>query len=484
MRSTKYLVLSVSVFALASCASVPVTDKNLPAPEIAAEWSESQYDNARQSSDVRNGWLDDLEMDDLSRFVEEVLINNPDFKATAHRMEASGFGVKIARSNLFPAIDANLATRRQRSNSLLVSNNNVSLGFDARWEADVWGRLSARTAGAKANYTAFRADYAAARLSLVAQVSQAWFDVMEAQAQVDLALKTVESFERAVHIVEKRFSRGLNTGLDLRLVVSNYEAARASLSRREDQLGQQKRSLEILAGRYPSAKIISAGILPDINHDVPVGLPVNILERRPDLQSARAKLLSAGYSRQAADKDLLPSFSITASGSNSSANFTDLLRFDNIFWNLVGNITQPVFQGGRLRYAAKSEAALFEAEKQVFARTLLVAFKEVEDALSSERSLKKQVKHTATAAENAIAAENVALDQYSRGLIKISVLLESQRQSLSQQSQLLSIKKQRINNRIALHLALGGDFTIKEGIQANITNDNDPKGDITGENRL
>ena len=327
-------------------------------------------------------------------------------------------------------------------------------------------------------------DRQGARLSLAAQVAQAWFDVMEAQAQLELAQKTVESFERAVRIVEKRFARGLSTGLDLRLIVSNYEASRASESSRHNQLDQQKRRLELLAGRYPAASITASGEIPDLSGDVPVGLPVNLLERRPDLQAAKARLYSAGYNSQAADKALLPAFSITASGNNSSQGFSDILQLDNIFWNVLGNLTQPIFQGGRLRYSAKASKKLFEAEKQVYARTLLTAFKEVEDALSSERALKEQVIYTAKAAENAIAAENVALDQYGRGLIKISVLLQSQRQSLAQQSQLLSIKRQRINNRIALHLALGGDFSKQEDIQAQIINTLTPKGDMEKGNAL
>jgi outer membrane protein TolC len=290
-----------------------------------------------------------------------------------------------------------------------------------------------------------------------------------------LANRTVESYERAVRVVEKRFARGLSTGLDLRLVKSNLEASRASLSNRQNQLSQQKRRLEIFAGRYPAAKILAAGEIPDLKGNVPTGLPMNLLERRPDLRAAKVRLLSAGYSSQAADKDMLPAFSITASGNNSSSNFSDLLKFDNIFWNLLGNITQPIFQGGKLRYAAKASQELFEAEKQVFARTMLTAFREVEDALSSERWLKEQVNHTEKAAKNAIAAGKVALDQYGRGLIKISTLLESQRQSLSQQSQLLSIRKQLINNRVALHLALGGDFTTGPDIQGQPQNDSGSK---------
>ena len=155
---------------------------------------------------------------------------------------------------------------------------------------------------------------------------------------------------------------------------------------------------------------------------------------------------------------MLPSISITARGSNTSADFSELLKFDNIFWNLVGGITQPIFQGGQLRNSAKAEQMNFEAQKQNYAQTLLRAFKEVEDALDNDRTLAARVEHTALAAENAVAAAEVALIQYSQGLVRIATLLQSQRQSLTQQSQLLSIKKQRINNRISLYLSLGGDF--------------------------
>lgn len=473
MRSAKYLVFSVSVIALASCAAVPVTDKNLPFSDISTSWSA----NDTAQNDVRDGWLDDLEMKALSDFVDEVLANNPDFQATAHRMEAAGFRARVARGNLYPRLNATLGVSRRNVQNPFTASNNVSAGLDARWEVDVWGRLSAQTAAADATYKAALYDQEGARLSLAAQVAQTWFDSMEAEAQVQLATRTVQSYERAARVVEKRFARGLSTGLDLRLVVSNMEASRATLSSRVNQLDQQKRSLEILAGRYPAATIMASGEIPDLSEDVPTGLPVNLLERRPDLQAAKARLLSAGYDSQAANKALLPSFSITASGNNSSRGFSDLLDLDNIFWSVVGNLTQPIFQGGKLRNSAKANQELFEAEKQVFASILLEAFREVEDALSAERSLKEQVIHTTKAAMNAIAAEKVALDQYSRGLIKISVLLDSQRQSLSQQSQLISVKKQRINNRIALHLALGGDFATQQDNQALTVNDSTPEGE-------
>ncbi|MCF8475073.1 MAG: efflux transporter outer membrane subunit [Emcibacter sp.] len=484
MKNAKYLVLSVSMLVLISCATAPVTDENLPTADIAENWRANEKTSEYVVGEVRDGWLDVLNIPALSVFVHEVLEKNPDFQATSHRMKAAGFNAEVSRGNLYPTLNANFGASRQHISNPDTTGNNLSLGLDARWEADVWGRLSARVGAADADYAAARYDREGARLSLAAQVTQGWFDIMEAEEQATLAAKTVESYERAAGVVKKRFVRGLSTGLDLRLIVTSLEASRANLSNRENQLEQEKRRLEILAGRYPAAKIMAKGEIPDLKGDVPIGLPINLLERRPDLRAAKERLISVGYSSQAAEKNLLPSFSITASGNNSSSNFSDLLKFDNIFWNLLGNITQPLFQGGKLRYTAKAQLALFEAEKQVFARNLLVAFKEVEDALSSERSLKEQVNYIEKAAENAASAENVAIDQFARGLIKISVLLESQRQSLAQQSQLISVKKQLINNRIALHLALGGDFITSEDIQAQTNNRITPQGKADKGNSL
>ncbi|NOZ43320.1 MAG: efflux transporter outer membrane subunit [Alphaproteobacteria bacterium] len=463
MKSAKYLVLSVFVITLASCAAVPVTDKNLPVPAIAAHWSASGKSSDTVPTKVRDGWLKDLKVTALSHFVAEVLKNNPGFQAQLHRMKAAGFNARIARGNLYPAINAGFGDSRRSIKNPFIPSNNLSLGLDVRWEIDVWGRLSAQSGAAEENYVVARSDLAGARLSLAAQVAKRWFDVMEARDQVALAHKTVRSFERSVSIARARFNRGLSSGLDLRLIISNLEDARARLSQRQDQLGQQKRRLEILAGRYPAAKIIATGKIPDLTKNIPAGLPVSLLERRPDLQAAKAKLLAAGYNSQAADKALLPRFSFSANANNAATGFDSILKFQNIFWNLLFNMTQPVFQGGKLHYAAKAKRELFEAAKLDFANTVLTAFREVEDTLASEGALKEQEQHTRIAAEKAVNAEKVALDQYSRGLIKVSVLLQS-RQSLVQQSKLLLVKRQRINNRITLYLALGGDFATKKDI--------------------
>ena len=456
MNTSKLWATTALTLVLSACASLPVNDRELSdSIDINDQWQAREGQNAP----AENGWLDALEMPELSIFITEVIKNNPNYNEIALRMQAAGYNADASAGRLMPRIGASVnGSRTGVETPVQNTSNSFSVGLDASWEIDVWGRLSATAASARSNYEVAKYDFYGARLSLAAQVAQSWFDIIEAKQQLDLSIRTVTNYDRATNIIRNRFARGLSSGLDLRLSITSLEAAKATEKQRESIYHQALRRLELFAGRYPSANIEITGEIPDELTEIPIGIPLDLLERRPDLQSAKARLYAAGYRVQVAEKALLPSISITARGSNTSADFSELLKFDNIFWNLVGGITQPIFQGGQLRYNAKAEQMNFEAQKQNYAQTLLRAFKEVEDALDNDRTLAARVEHTALAAENAVAAAEVALIQYSQGLVRIATLLQSQRQSLTQQSQLLSIKKQRINNRISLYLSLGGDF--------------------------
>lgn len=474
MNRSKLWVTSAFTLILSSCASLPdLTGEVTNSLDVNEKW---QMANSEPFS-IENGWLETLSNKNLSDYVDEVLLNNPNYNELALRMDAAGYNADAAFGRLLPRVGASgnvTQSKNQFGNfnqqirmgqqpgavQQPISNTatNYTIGLDASWEADVWGRLTANAASAKANFEVAEYDFYGARLSLASQVAQGWFDVIEAKQQWDLSIFTVENYERATQIIRNRFERGLSSGLDLRLSITNLEASKATEQQRMTAYNQALRQLELFAGKYPSAEMIVSGKIPDQLSDVPVGVPLDIIERRPDLMAARARLYAAGYRSIAADKALLPSITITARGNNTTEEFGELLKFDNVFWNLIGGITQPIFQGGQLKYTAKAERLNFEAQKQNYATTLLRAFNEVENALDNDRTLAARVQFTEIAAENAIAAERVALEQYSQGLIPIATLLQSQRSSLTQQSQLLSIKKQRINNRIALYLSLGGDF--------------------------
>jgi outer membrane protein TolC len=198
--------------------------------------------------------------------------------------------------------------------------------------------------------------------------------------------------------------------------------------------------------------------LPAIETSVPAGLPAEILVRRPDVRSAALRLEASDERFSAARKNRLPGLTLTASGGASSGELGNLLNYDAIIWSIAADLAAPVFQGGRLQ----AEQDLARAENQEvlagYAQTVLVAFREVEIALSAERTLARQEAALEVAVRESVEAEALALERYRAGLVDIITWLEARRRAFNARSSLLATSNSRLQNRIALYLALGGGF--------------------------
>jgi NodT family efflux transporter outer membrane factor (OMF) lipoprotein len=292
----------------------------------------------------------------------------------------------------------------------------------------------------------------------VGQTAKAWFAAVEAARQVQLAEATLENYRTTNDQVHSRYRLGLRPSLDVRLSESNVADAEALLFLRKNQLQSIKRQLETLIGRYPSAKIeLSTSLSPELK-SVPSGIPADIVKNRPDLIAAEKRLASS-YARVIESKRALyPRLSLTASGGTSTNELKNLLNGDFSVWNLVGNLLQPIFQGGRLRAGVDLAQARELETLALYAQNVLNAYSEVETALEAEGLLAEREKALQTAVDQAMAARNLAQIRYSRGLTDLIEVLESQRQAFLSQSQLLIVRRQRLDNRIDLYLALGGDF--------------------------
>jgi NodT family efflux transporter outer membrane factor (OMF) lipoprotein len=262
--------------------------------------------------------------------------------------------------------------------------------------------------------------------------------------------------------VHRRYRLGLRPSLDVRLSESNVADAEALLYLRKNQLQKIKRQLETLVGHYPSGSIeLSSSLSPELKA-VPAGLPADIVKNRPDLIAAEKRLASS-YARVIESKRALyPRLSLTASGGTSTNELKNLLDGDFSVWNLIGNLLQPLFQSGKLRAGVDLAKARELEVLALYAQSVLNAYAEVETALEAEGLLAKREKALRTAVDQAIAARNLAQTRYARGLTDLIEVLESQRQAFLSQSQHLIVKRQRLENRIDLYLALGGDFVDRE----------------------
>jgi len=476
MRACLCLIAAI----LAGCAAVPVTqhpqiDIATPVAWTAQETTSTTTALADTTSDdslAVSSWWQDLGDSTLARLIEEGLTGNHDLAAATHRIDMVVAQARIVGAASQPQVAVSADGSRSRRNFIgfpigpagggvvASTTTGVAANLLVSWEVDLWGRLRAGHAAALADVGAAQADLAGAYLSVAAQIAHLYFAVIEAQHQLDLATSTVTSQERSAQQIEDRYNRGLRTSLDLRLARSSAASARAAAAFRRAQLDGSTRQLEILLGRYPAATFSADRALPQIAGSVPVGLPAELIQRRPDLAAGERRLTAAELRIDEARRSLLPRISLTASGGRSSAALSDLLDGDYSVWNLVTNISQPLLQGGRLRAQVELASSSADVARAEYAAVALRAFAEVEDALSQEVALGEQQIAMQVAVKEAAAAERLAGERYARGLSDYIALLESQRRAFEARSQLLNIRRQRLDARIDLYVALGGGFAV------------------------
>ena len=465
-RGRPRLVPLFLALAICGCASAPPVKMQGHGLELPLSWNERQTG----SGPVDELWWRRYDPA-LSRLLSEALQHNHSLEAAASRVAAAAAQGRIAGAPQWPQLGATGTGSRRRQNFagfplptggrevLATTTNSFGVSLNVSWEVDLWGRLRAGQAAALAEVLASRADLAGARLSLIAQTARAYWAATEALKQVDLAAAAAADARLSAGQVEERYRRGLRSALDLRLARSSEAAAEAVLSQRRHRLDLLKRQLEILLGRYPAAEIETGAELPEVADPIPPGLPADLLARRPDLVAAERRLAAADARLSEARRALYPRISLTGSGGRSSAELRDLLNGDFGVWSLLGNLTQPLLQGGRLRAGVDLAEANREQAVAGFAQQVLLACGEVESALGADAYLAEQETALQRAAEEAVAARRLARDRYDRGLADLIALLEAQRRAYDAESQLASVRRQRLDNRTDLHLALGGDIS-------------------------
>jgi NodT family efflux transporter outer membrane factor (OMF) lipoprotein len=466
-------VLSVVVaLAVTGCASAPEhkpPDIRIDSPQM---WSAGEADT---SAVAVTDWWRSFDRAELDALVEESIENNYDLIAAAARVDQAAALARITAADMWPQISATAQGSRAKRNFigfpiqganpdevLSIRNNSFGVSLDATWEIDLWGRMYKAQSAAQAEVEANWADLAALKLSIAAQTVKAWFALTEARLQLELAEETVNSFRTSAAHVRTRYEQGVRTSLDLRLALSNVAAAEALLELRREQLDRTTRQLEILLGRYPAAAIEAAPDLPDLPGEIPGGLPSELLIRRPDLVAAERRYAAAGARVSSAKRAFFPRITLTGSGGTLTEQIENLVDGNFSVWSIAAGITQPIFQGGRLRANLAQSNAVSDQALAGYASALLRAFGEVESAIVAEDRLRWRVQYTAEAARQSEAARQVAERQYQAGLVDYITVLETQRRSLNSQSDLISVRRERLDARINLHVALGGGFDLED----------------------
>ncbi len=336
--------------------------------------------------------------------------------------------------------------------------NNFRLGAQLSWELDLWGRLSDETRAAYKDARASLADLRGTQLAIAGSVAQAWFTLIEARQQRELAIRDVEARESNLSVTERRYERGVASSLDLRLSRSALGTSQANLALRRRLEKEAARRLEVLLGRYPRAEIAAAAALPELPKLEGAGAPGDLLARRPDLIAAEMRMESAGLRARAARKQMLPSLTLSAGINTSGPELADVIDPERLAGNIAAGLFQPLFQGGRIRANAKGQRALAEAALLNYAQIALEAYEEAENALAAETFLAEREDALKLAFEEAAAAEELTERRYTSGAATIFNLLDAQTRRISAEISYLTARRERVANRVTLYLAIGGDF--------------------------
>ncbi len=468
------------VLALAGCAS-PAADEERPEVDVllrgelrdawATEAAEGEYPGGGSTSAYSGPFWTTFEDAILNDLVLDALQHNHDLVASAQRLRGAAARSQVARSSRMPQVNASTRFARQKNvfvglpipgstGPLSAVFNQWNAGLDVAWELDLWGKLAASVNAADSEVAASFADLQAARLSIAAQVTSAWFALREAAEQLDLAERTTATYESSAEVVRDRFDAGLSGALDLRLAEANVATSAASAVSARRNYRVTSRQIELLLGRFPAAELDSVGEFPALPPVVPAGIPADVLARRPDLVAAEHRMAAAEALAKAARLDRWPSLSLTSAGGRTSDLFEDLLDGDFTIWSIAGSVAAPLFDGGRRRAAVDEAYSNMRAARAQFAGLALKAFFEVENSLDAESLLRERLALLSTAVDSARSATELSDEQYREGLVSIELVLESQRRQLAAESSYLAARRELFQSRVDLHVALGGNFVV------------------------
>ncbi|MCB1226078.1 MAG: TolC family protein, partial [Verrucomicrobiales bacterium] len=300
------------------------------------------------------------------------------------------------------------------------------------------------------------------RAALAAQVARTWFVAVEARRQVDLAQEAETLFQDTADAVRDRFERGQDQGqaAQLRLAETDVATARAARLERQQVLESTVRQLEVLLGRHPGGKMEVPSQLAALPRRPPAGLPSELLLRRPDVVAAERRFAASGRRLLEARRALFPQISLTGGTGTSSGDLADLLDSQFGVWNLAGNLAQPILTGGRLRGEVKVRDAKEKELLESLQQTVLDAFGEVETALAVDPLLAQRQAALQQALELAEQANEAAREEFAGGTGDLLTVFSAQNRLIQLRSQAVTLQRLRLENRINLHLALGGDFEL------------------------
>jgi multidrug efflux system outer membrane protein len=464
-RLTTWMVVAAALTLAAGCTLGPEPERPTTAADVGDTYVFAPATGAEPLPEVTPWWREFGDQA-TTELVELALAHNTDLQVAAARVMEAEANLSRAGGARLPQAGYGAAASKQRNSFVLpnigrqtIDSTTYSYNFNVSWQADLFGRLKRTQQSAWANMLGEEAAREAVVHSIVAAVVRARVLVATTAWALDINKQITASWESTTRTVDRRYRAGIAGAVELHLARENLASARASEAVIEGQLQQARLALDVLVGRRPGSAEMPPATMPQLPSldPVPLGLPAALLDRRPDLRRAEMQLSAATYGVGAAIANLYPDLSLTGS-VGESADSINQLDLTNFVYNIVANLTGPLFSGGQRRGDVDAARARAEQAAAAYAGAVLNALREVEDALVLGESTVQNFNLTTDRVAEARAADSLAKQRYQRGVETLLTVLETERRLRLAEQAIVNSTLSVWNARIDLFLALGGDW--------------------------
>ncbi len=470
MKFSKASVL-VSVFILNACSVMPKYEQPDTQAYLGEEFAQASNEQPFTTFESVNWWkqFNDPVIDTL---VNQALENNLDIRIAAANVLETEALARAATGRRWPEIGASISGERSftgasTGSSFSPGSNRLytttySVGANIAWQTDLFGRLRSAEKASIADWQASRNDRNAITHTVIANVIRQRVQLAIAIQRLYVAQEILDSRENTLEIVNRRYSRGVQntSAVDVRLARENLYSAEANIAILEQNVSLAQHSLDILIGKKPASLFITnnhLNELPKLN-DAIAGVPLQLLDRRPDLRASEFRVIAANERIGVSLADLYPGLTINTGGGWRGEDISDLFNPNSLFGQLLGELTQTLFSGGRLRAEVDAAKARLQNQANTYASNVLQAIREVEDALIQNQKLNQRLSKVNLQVTEARLAEQLSRDRYARGVESLLVVLETERRRQDAEDSLLQVEQDYWNSRVDLHLALGGTW--------------------------
>lgn len=474
----------VACLVLSGCLVGPNYKK--PKEDVPPAWVEVPKGvSTDKPGELTHWWtlFDDPVLDSL---VEQAVKANKDLKIAHARIREARAQQTVTAASLYPKLDAGGSYSRYRGSqhetpsSLpagTAENNDIlsggvdlyKPGFDASFELDIFGRVRRSVEAATADVAASQENFNDTLITLLSEVATNYITVRGSQLRLDIARKNIEAMRQTLSLTRERFQAGLSSELDVAQAQTQLSSTESTVPTLETTARQSMNQIATLLG-MPPAKIVEqlsvAAPVPANPPEVPVGLPSELLRRRPDVRRAERQLAAATARIGVATADLFPSFSLTGSLGQSSMSLADIALGSSTFWSFGPTVKWNIFNAGATRANIEVQNARTEQALGTYEKAVLTSLQEVESALVAYSREQERRKALSEAVQSSLRAHEISSELYARGLVDFLNVLESQRSLFLTQDTLASSDQKVSTDLVSLYKALGGGWIVPAKVAA------------------